>query len=36
MKKLMMSLCLCAIFLASGITLAACGEEPEPEKYTIT
>ncbi len=36
MKKIITTLCLCAMFLVSGITLAACGEESAPETYTIS
>lgn len=36
MKKFLTTIGLCAIFLISGITFAACGKEQKAETYTIT
>lgn len=36
MKKFIMTLCLCAMFLIGGATLVACGDTPQPKTYTIT
>lgn len=36
MKKFMMTICLCAVFLVSGIMLTSCGDKQLPTTYTIT
>ena len=36
MKKILMTLCLCSMFLIGGLFLSACGESPETKTYTIS